>query len=100
MQASVENLLSYFKAANNKNMSESNDLAFETLDNDYINRKITLAEIKNQLKSLKANKSAGIDLIMNEHIKSTWHLMGSVYEKISILYWIVGLYLRYGQLAL
>ena len=45
VQASVENLLSYFKAANNKNMSDSNDPAFETLDNertnDYINRKIT-----------------------------------------------------------
>ena len=51
VQASVENLLSYFKAANNKHISDSNDPTFETLDNertnDYINRKITLAEIEN-----------------------------------------------------
>ena len=59
VQASVENLLSFFKAANNKNMSASNDPAFETLDNertnDYINRKIALAETENQLKSFKTN---------------------------------------------
>ena len=67
-------------------MSDSNDPAFMTLDNErtnnYMNRKITLAETENQLKSLKTNKSAGIDLIMSEHIKSTWHFMGPVYEKL------------------
>ena len=40
------------------------------------------------LKSLKTNKSAGIDLIMNEHIKSTWHLMARARLRKIIQYYI------------
>ena len=86
VQASVENLFAFFKNTNSKNISDSSDPAFVRPENpqtnEQINMKITLTEIEKQLKSLKNNKSSGIDLVMNEHIKSTFHIMGPVYEKL------------------
>ena len=67
-------------------MSNSSDPTFVRPDNlqsnEQINMRITLTEIETQLKSLKNNKSSGIDLVINEHIKSTFHIMGPVYEKL------------------
>ena len=86
VQASVENLFTFFKNTNSRDISDSSDPAFvrpeNAQTNEQINMKITLTEIEKQLKSLKNNKSSGIDLVMNEHIKSTFHIMGPVYEKL------------------
>ena len=86
VQASVVNLLNFFKNNNNRNISNNNDPAFVARDNNHINEqinvRITLAEIEKQLKLLKTNKSSGIDLIMNEHIKSTFHMLGPIFEKL------------------
>ena len=86
VQASVENLFAFFKNTNSKYMSNSSDTTFvrpeNGLSNEQINMRITLTEIEKQIKSLKNNKSSGIDLVMNEHIKSTFHIMGPIYEKL------------------
>ena len=85
-QASVENLFAFFKNANSKDMSNSSDPTFVRPENgqsnEQINTRITLTEIEKQIKSLKNNKSSGLDLVMNEHIKSTFHIMGPIYEKL------------------
>ena len=86
VQASVENLFVFFKNTNSKDMSDSSDPAFVRPENgetnEQINMRLTLSEIEKQLKSLKNNKSSGIDSVMNKHIKSTFHIMGPVYEKL------------------
>ena len=85
-QNAVENLFAFFKNTNSKDTSDSSDLAFVRPDNAQTNEQtnmvITLTETEKQLKSFKNNKSSGIDLVMSEHIKSTFHIMGTVYEKI------------------
>ena len=67
-------------------MSNSSDPTFVRPENgqsnEQINMRITLTEIEKQIKSLKNNKSLDIDLVMNEHIKSTFHIMGPIYEKL------------------
>ena len=41
--------------------------------NEEINSRITENEIKSTIKNLKNNKASGIDLILNEHLKSLAH---------------------------
>ena len=43
--------------------------------NEEINQPITDNEIKEAVHSMKHNKSPGGDEILNEHIKSTLHIM-------------------------
>ena len=47
-----------------------------------INCRITLKKIEENVKRLKTNKSCGIDSVLNEHIKSTIHIMGPLYDKL------------------
>ena len=51
-------------------------------DNDIINEKITENEIMQAISQLKLNKSAGVDRIINEYIKSTSTLLIPVYVKL------------------
>ncbi|MEW8546328.1 MAG: reverse transcriptase family protein [Candidatus Thiodiazotropha sp.] len=51
-------------------------------NNDEINKEINENEILAATKSLKNNKSCGLDNILNEHIKSTIHIMIPVYKKL------------------
>ena len=46
------------------------------------NCRITLKETEENVNKLTNNKSCGIDFIFNEHIKSTIHIMGPLYEKL------------------
>ena len=66
-------------------MSDGSDPAFVRPENaqanEQNNMKITLTEIEKQLKSLKNNKSSCIGSVMNEHIKSTFHIMGPFMKK-------------------
>ena len=51
-------------------------------DNLEINCRITVKEIEENVKKLKNNKACDIDSILNEHIKSSIHIMGPLYEKL------------------
>ena len=46
--------------------------------NEEINSRITENEIKSTIKKLKNNKASGIDLILNEHLKSLAHIISPV----------------------
>ena len=50
--------------------------------NEEINQTITIEEIEKYVKTLKNGKPAGIDSVLNEHIKSTFHILGPVYVKL------------------
>ena len=50
--------------------------------NDEINQTITENEILAAIKSLKNNKSSGLDNIVNEHLKSTIQVMIPIYKKL------------------
>lgn len=52
-------------------MNQEN-IELETLSEEWYNKTITLLEIKNAVKSLNNNKSAGLDGVYNEHIKDTF----------------------------
>ena len=72
------------------NDSENDDLDIsnesdENIDDDIeneINQPITETEILNNVKLLTHNKSPGSDSIVNEHIKSTVHILLPVYLKL------------------
>ena len=61
------------------------DLLNETINvnvENEVNQPITEAEILKSVKSLKNNKASGEDNIVNEHIKSTIHLLLPIYCKL------------------
>ena len=45
----------------------------------FLNSRITEEEISHVIKSLKSNKACGIDMILNEYLKSTLNIMVSKY---------------------
>ena len=51
-------------------------------DNLEINCRIKVKEIETNVKQLKNNKACGIDSILNEHIKSSKHAIGPLFEKL------------------
>ena len=88
IKCSTEHLFDFFKTVNsgdydgeNGNVDLSN-IDAQNIDNDEINGRITLNEILENVKKLKTNKSCGIDSVLNEHIKSTIHIMGPLYERL------------------
>ena len=64
---------------------------FEESINNEINQPFSEAEILKAVKNVKNNKSSGIDGILNEHIKSTIHIMCPVYVKLFNLIYDTGL---------
>ena len=88
IKASQEQLFDYFKEVNISNHhtdADTNDMVNENAqinDNLEINCRITLNEIETNVKKLKNNKACGIDSIQNEHIKSSIHIIGPLYEKL------------------
>ena len=66
----------YFSKINHCQETETSDinLNFEPNENEEINIPITLEEIKKAARILKNNKSSGIDMILNEHIKHSLEL--------------------------
>ncbi|MCW4346540.1 MAG: reverse transcriptase domain-containing protein [Candidatus Thiodiazotropha endolucinida] len=86
VKATVENLFDYFKKVNSGGGTaygvQGNIPINMRHTNEEINRRITLDEITKQIRKLKNNKAGGIDCLINEHLKSTVDLMGSVYEKL------------------
>ena len=81
----MEDLYDFFK---NVNFAENNDDSTDQYNNDiiqnddinnFINNTISENEIDIAIKSLRNNKASGTDSIVNEHIKSTYHLMKRIY---------------------
>ena len=73
VEASVESLFNFFKSANDDSNSNSNPTAniqHNENSNEYINGPFTEQEIIKVINKLKNNKASGIDLILNENLKS------------------------------
>ena len=85
-------MFEYFKALNKKDEETVADFPAVSLNLDAsktlnvaqsaLNNPITKDEINLAIKSLKLNKSSGIDEIVNEYIISTEHLLMPIYEKL------------------
>ena len=86
--ASVQAFYDHFTNMNKTNNDNNNyiDVNDDTETNDNagneLNQTITASEILSNIKSLNNNKAAGIDSIVNEHIKSTAEIMLPVYTKL------------------
>ena len=86
-QAPLQELYNYFKGVNDYQDSENTQSSYsenENNGNNYaqLNRPIDESEVREAIKQLKQNKSAGSDNIKNEHIKSTSCQMIPVYTKL------------------
>ena len=64
---------------NNDSVSYDNQ---ELPEFDFINDPITVDEIRSNVQKLSNGKSNGLDQILNEHIKSTLHILMPVYYKL------------------
>lgn len=62
--------------------TEENDININNLIDSEINLPITEEEILSATKSLRNNKSCGLDNIANEHLKSTVNSMLPIYVKL------------------
>ena len=76
-----------FKSVNeHQNGSErdfsQHDPQFDTANNEELNKSISEPEVRAAIKQLHNNKSAGLDNIKNEHIKSTSSAMIPIYTKL------------------
>lgn len=88
--ATLDDLFNFYKDSNEHNNDSYDNDFIETLTihdlqrlaNDEININITAEEIVKAAKSLKNNKSPGLDNILNEHLKSTINLMCPLYVKL------------------
>ena len=81
----LEDLYKYFKEINaeqyDDEIQENNESSTQEfiMLNEEINQAITANEIFSAIKSLKNNKSSGLDNILNEHIKCSANLLLPVY---------------------
>ena len=97
--APLEDLYNFFKTLNSENNEINSEHStenftaegFEESINDEINQPFSEAEILKAVKNVKNNKSSRIDGILNEHIKSTIHIMCPVYVKLFNLIYDTGL---------
>ena len=92
VKAPLNDFYDFYKTVN-QNCCESANLDFESEVNkghgdrnadaeNEINHPVTESEILQNVKSLKNNKSPGADSVINEHIKSTIHMLLPVYVKL------------------
>ena len=93
--APLQDLYEYFKdineaEANSSHEPTNNTDSFVRL-NEEINKHITEDEIIKATNALKLNKSPGVDDILNEHIKSSIHIMLPVYVRLFNLIFDTGL---------
>ena len=86
-QAPLKDLYDYFKSVNENQNGLETDLPQNGTDNDdtineELNKPISESEVRAAVKQLQNNKSAGLDNIKNEHIKSTSEVMIPIYTKL------------------
>ena len=67
---SMDAAWSHFKDLNKDDSDISGEVTENSANNHIINEPFTIEEIRKHVKSLKSNKSPGIDLILNEFIKN------------------------------
>ena len=99
--APLHELYKYFKSLNEDKHIENSDFQTNTSDfssnanhtnlNTSINKPFTDIEIIAAVKNLKNNKSSGIDNILNEHLKTSIHIMAPVYTKLFNIIFDTGL---------
>ena len=99
--APLNELYDFFKNVNKSSPSHDVDdpieqdgysgLGYSDEINASINQPFTEAEILYAVKNLKNNKSHGIDNIVNEHLKSTIHIMCPIYVKLFNLIFDTGI---------
>ena len=89
IKASLEDLYNYFKNINNIEYTHDQttqtplfDTEIEHSLNEQINLPITETETTDAIKTLKNNKSSGMDNIKNEQIKASCNLMIPIYTKL------------------
>ena len=79
----IDTLYEYFKKLNKSNEDDLQDFvipdANDEVENEFLNESISESEISCIVKSLKNSKAAGYDMIVNEYIKSTIHLLMPLY---------------------
>ena len=80
VESSMENLFDFFKTAHfDETITNSNDSCINQADdndtNISLNKRLEEQEILAAIKSLKNNKSPGIDSILNEHLKHTSYVL-------------------------
>ncbi|MCG8112265.1 MAG: reverse transcriptase domain-containing protein [Candidatus Thiodiazotropha taylori] len=89
-EASIQDFYEYFQNLNDEHPVSEDDNGIdlndgyvidETAENE-LNQPITDDEVKSNVKMLKNNKAAGPDSVINEHIKTTVHIMLPVYTKL------------------
>lgn len=92
---SVKDFYDFMKNININNCNETEDAPNldrqEHLSNDQLDACITVEEIKLNALKLLNGKACGLDSIMNEHIKSTLHLMMPIYHKLFNIIFDTGL---------
>ena len=93
--APLQDLYEYFKNINEHEDNPAHELNNDTDSfthlNEEINKHITEDEIIKAIHSLKLNKSPGADDILNEHLKSSKHVMLPVYVKLFNLIFDTGI---------
>ena len=77
--ARLEDLFEHFRNVNRVNDNEElgaalNENYVQHENDTEINGPITLDEIIKAVRRLKNNKSSGIDMVLNEHIKMSWNI--------------------------
>ena len=81
----IDTLYEYFKNLNSTDDTDDSDVEFDIpnldddLANDILNSKITEDEIISAIRGLKNGKAPGYDDVLNEYIKSTFHLLMPLY---------------------
>ena len=79
-EVTVEDCFEHFSAMNSSDYDRGPERNFDTnfenlqADNEELNAPILWSEIEKAVSSLKNNKSGGLDMILNEHIKSCYKI--------------------------
>ena len=86
-QAPLDELYNYYKEVNDNSDHDTTHVSFSQNENNdrinaRLNRPFSEAEVRVAISQIKLNKSAGLDDIKNEHIKSTSGLMIPIYTKL------------------
>lgn len=92
---SEESFYNFMKRLNQPSLDEESEhLSFdnqEIPEFNFINEPITIEEIKANVLKLSNGKSSGLDKILNEHIKTTLHILLPIYHKLFNLIFDTGI---------
>lgn len=85
-KVSIDAFYEFMKSLNTNNREDIDDFPDPDTQKssaaEQLNSKISMEEIRNIAMKLTNGKSCGLDSVLNEHIKSTLHLMLPIYHKL------------------